>query len=611
MAKKPSNAAAMTRPFIDQLVTNLKTPDGKPKDVVLGPKTLIVGPNGSGKSAIQQSLQLALVGSADDLVGRVGVKDNGLLMSMVSAERLSIHAQATDGSRYTFTAKDGGRPTHDSDGEAFLPLQQVREVLEGSPATARKAFLGWAATDVTMGDVLEMVPGIYRNKFEDISGAVGRKMAPVDALLATLEYVGKRQRETAKEASGAEALLLTMTDDLDPCPTEEDINAAKWQMDLVAKRLSAVQEAKRREGLLLHKLQDLGQKLKAPMLAPALQPNTFERKFYESMAYAASFAVEKGVESCPLCSSAVGKAHIEMCGQFYQQQAQSMVVLAPAPSVDRERIKVQLDEVMSELETLKELVAMDAEVLEAQAQAAQETYLRLRNLADRWAGLKKARDTAAEMARESTTYKEMKGELEHLVSELLKRVASAFIARVQHYLPTNWTFGMQFTENEKEVFRLGLMVGKKLRAALSGAEWATLTCAIAMAISTSDSTKPVLVMPEDRGWDANTLTHVLSAWGHFDGQVVIGTPTKPKKVPAGWTVIDLGESTAAAAEAAEEAAMTPSIVEAAKPTFKVFVPSPTMGAMLKALGYTDAQIAQMTRESASQIITNGTPAQEE
>jgi len=600
-------APASTYPYVERLTTNLKTPDGKPKNVELGPKTLIVGPNGSGKSAIQQSLQLALVGSADDLVGRTGVKDSGLLMSMVSAERLSIHARTSTGDDYVFTAKDGGRPAHDTGAPAMLPLQQVRDVLEGSPATARKAFLAWAATDVTMGDVLEMVPGVYRSKFEDISAAVGRKMAPVDALLATLEYVGKRQREASKEAAGAESLLTSLTDDLDACPTEEDINGAKWQMTLLGNRLSAVQDARRREEALLIKARNLGEKLKTPAPPATPQPNPFERKFYESMAYAASFAVERGVDSCPLCSSPVGKAHVEMCGAFYQQQAAAMMT-PPVPSllsIEISAIETQLNEVFAELETLKELVAMDAEALEAQAQAAQEEYLRLRNLADRWASLKKARDTAAEMARESTTYKDMKGSLEDIVAELLKRVATAFIARVQHYLPSNWTFGMQFTENEKEVFRLGLMTGKKLRAALSGAEWATVTCAIAMAISrAAHAHQPVLVMPEDRGWDANTLTHVLSAWGKFEGQVVIGTPTKPKKVPAGWTVIELG------ATDAEPVEVEPSIVEAAKPSFKVFVPSPTMGAMLKALGYTDGAIAQMTRESASQIIANGVAAQE-
>lgn len=599
MAKK--TASASTYPYVERITTNLKTPDGKPRPFDLASKTLIVGPNGSGKSAIQQSLQLALVGSADDLVGRDGVKDNGLLMSMVSADRLSIHAKLSNGEDYIFTAKDGGRPAHDTGTPAMLPLQEVREVLEGSPATARKAFLAWAAADVTAGDIEEMVPAVYAAKFSDINRSVGRGKSPVDALLVTLEYVGKRQRDATKEASGAEALLASLTSDLDACPTEDDINGAKWQMDLLAKRTAAVQEACRREEALLLKARELGEKLKTPALPPAPQPNAFERKFYESMAYAASFAVERGVESCPLCSSAVGKAHISMCGAFYQQQAQNMVVLAPAPSVDRERIQAQLEEVMRELETLKELVAMDAAALQAQAQSAQEEYLRQRNLADRWSSLKKARDTASEMAMESETYKGMKKELEGVVAGLLKRVADTFVARVQSYLPSDWKFGLQLTDGDKEVFRLGLMTGKKLRAALSGAEWATVTCALAMTISAGAGVnQPVLVMPEDRGWDASTLTKVLNSWSSFDGQVVIGTTTKPKKVPAGWTVIELGKAEA-------EAEVVPAVVVPAppSPTMKLFVPSPSMRAMLQALGYTDGQISKLDREKAAHIIANG------
>jgi hypothetical protein len=44
------------------------------------------------------------------------------------------------------------------------------------------------------------------------------------------------------------------------------------------------------------------------------------------------------------------------------------------------------------------------------------------------------------------------------------------------------------------------------------------------------------------------------------------------------------------------------------PTFKVYVPSPAMSAMLKALGYTDAMIASLTQEQASNIVANGVVA---
>lgn len=591
------------RPYVEHLTTNLKAQNGKPRALQLGPKTIIVGPNGSGKSAIQQALQLALIGSADDIVGRLNVKDSGMLMSMVSAERLSAHAKLNNGEDYVFIAKESGKPTHDISAPAVLPLQQVREVLEGSPATARKAFLGWAAGSVTSGDVEEMVPAIYQAKYKDISGAVGRSKPPVDALLATLEYVGKRQRDASKEANGAEALLTTLTDDLDPCPTEEDINAAKWHADLRANRAAGVREAQRGQEALLQKITGIREKLKS---ATAPVTNAFEQKFYSSMAYAASFAVERGVESCPLCSSAVGKAHIEMCGQFYQQQA-SAGAAPSAPPVDRAALQAQLDSLAEDLAQIEESASMNLADAEDEATQARDNYLALRGLADRWASLKKARDTAAEMSRESETYKGMKKELEGIVAALLRRVSEAFVARVQAYLPAGWLFGMQLVDGDKDVFRVGLLSGGKVRAALSGAEWATVTCALAMTIAAgTPAEQPVLVMPEDRGWDTQTLSKVLAAWSGFDGQVVIGTPTKPKKIPVGWTIIETGKS-----EEDEPEAVTPSIVDAVKPTMSVFVPSVSMSAMLKALGYTDAGISKMTRESAALIIANGVAAGKE
>jgi hypothetical protein len=162
---------------------------------------------------------------------------------------------------------------------------------------------------------------------------------------------------------------------------------------------------------------------------------------------------------------------------------------------------------------------------------------------------------------------------------------------------------MLLEDNGKETFRLGLWSGKKLRSALSGAEWAAVTCALAMTIAADvPADRPVLVMPEDRGWDAATLGKVLTAWSKFEGQVVIGTPTKPKKVPAEWTVIELGG--AVEEEPVVEAVeVVPQIVNAT--TFSVYNPSPTMRAMLLALGYTEQQIAGLDAARAAHIVSSG------
>lgn len=602
MARKTSTS--QQRPFVAHLTSNLKTADGRPRNVTLGSKTLIVGPNGSGKSSIQQSLQLALLGSADDLVGRDEVRDNSLLMSMVSAERLAIHAKLSSGEDYTFIAKDSGKPSHDAGVEAKLPLHEIREVLAGSAATARKALLGWAAKTVTSGDVAEAVPAIYKAKYQDISASVGRGKSPVDALLATLEYVGKRQRDAAKEASGAEALLTGMAHDIEAAPTEDDINEAQRAYADAQRKLITVRGVHQHQSRVLGQIQGIRTQLAKVDPPSAPQVSDTDRRFYEGMATAGGIAVEKGLTSCPLCSSSVGAAHLKACADFYATEVKAMSIPDYGPRVNRPFLQGQLDLFANELAGIDaDMLALDPAELEAASNAAQENYLNLRNTSDRWSNLAKARDTVAEMTVESETYKGMKKELEGVVVSLLKRVSDAFVARVQSFLPKGWTFGMQLEDGGKEVCRLGLMQGKRLRSALSGAEWATVTCALAMAVSADvPADRPVLVMPEDRGWDATTLGKVLATWTDFDGQVVIGTPTKPRKVPAGWTVIELGQTEEE--PVVEEPA--PSIVEAA--SFKVYIPSPAMGAMLKALGYTDATIATLDAAKASHIVANGIAA---
>ena len=73
-----------TRPYVENVYSNLKSPrdEGEPWSLDLGPKTLLYGSNTSHKSAVIQSVELALSGSADDVVGRSVVTDASLLLTL-------------------------------------------------------------------------------------------------------------------------------------------------------------------------------------------------------------------------------------------------------------------------------------------------------------------------------------------------------------------------------------------------------------------------------------------------------------------------------------------------------------------------------------------------
>jgi hypothetical protein len=73
-----------------------------------------------------------------------------------------------------------------------------------------------------------------------------------------------------------------------------------------------------------------------------------------------------------------------------------------------------------------------------------------------------------------------------------------------------------------------------LRSALSGAEWAMVTCAIASAVV---GDVPSIIVPEERAFDPVTLSAALHAFSRFDGQVIVTSPIDPAEIPSGWTVI--------------------------------------------------------------------------
>ena len=78
--------------------------------------------------------------------------------------------------------------------------------------------------------------------------------------------------------------------------------------------------------------------------------------------------------------------------------------------------------------------------------------------------------------------------------------------------------------------------------------------------------------------------------------MVIGTTTKPKKVPAGWVLIELGKT----AEEVETPTETEVMVEVIQQPL-----SPMMRQMLMALGYPDAMLGAVTPEQALDIVNSG------
>jgi hypothetical protein len=84
-----------------------------------------------------------------------------------------------------------------------------------------------------------------------------------------------------------------------------------------------------------------------------------------------------------------------------------------------------------------------------------------------------------------------------------------------------------------------------LHGALSGAEWARVTAALALT-TCPESPVPAVICPEERAFDSQTLAEVLEAFsigvtgmGEEAPQIIVTSPVRPDPMPTGWTVIAL------------------------------------------------------------------------
>ena len=128
----------MSRPFIETITSNLKSPDGEPWTAHLSQRTLIVGSNASHKSSILQAAELALTGAVDDIIWRSVVRDVALLITMAPGKVLESKITLSSGAIHQFRVEAGKRPPGPNFNNGVLPIRQVREAVAGSPSSARK-----------------------------------------------------------------------------------------------------------------------------------------------------------------------------------------------------------------------------------------------------------------------------------------------------------------------------------------------------------------------------------------------------------------------------------------------------------------------------------------
>jgi hypothetical protein len=176
----------------------------------------------------------------------------------------------------------------------------------------------------------------------------------------------------------------------------------------------------------------------------------------------------------------------------------------------------------------------------AALRAAEEQVRALEGARAAWQNVRAAKLRARDLSARQRLYSDLHDAIEDAIGGVLERARRAFVAKVQSYLPAEDAFDLVLSANGKDVCQFGFVRDGNLHTALSGAEWARLTLALAAAVSSGDAADLAVLTPEDRAFDADTLAAVLRGLGNAPGQVILCSPVAPAgKTPKGWAVIDL------------------------------------------------------------------------
>lgn len=546
----------MSRPFVKEVEFNTQG-GGK---FSLGAKTLIIGPNRIGKSSIVRAVELATTGRASDIAGRVTMALDAELWSLAPGgdplDTITAKAIYSDGKEALWSLARGKKAKRTGPC-AILPLRDVRAAILGSEETARKFFLSNIG-GISWEDVMSEIPEEFHKPLERYRHPDGGA-----ALLVALEATKKRARELRAEAKFARETAASLSQGLPPPPTPAAIEAATAgaaraaatanaavarghvaRLDAEALVASArVEKAALRVKLAMEAAAQLAHERGAS--GASLPP------IIEQAIAVAEHLAHSGATSCAVCGSQV------MAGTFKTRVDRARAKIADALAIEKKRSAIEAERREAEFEhgsAVRDFERINADrarwrasIPPDDASEVSETPLEnLLRLSEKWEAVKSGEGKAVTLDAEAAQVDQLSILCRTALDRLLGRSSRDFEKRVQAFLPSSWHFGIDLLDGDREVLRVGLRPAEDsaVRMALSGAEWATVTAAIASALVTTQSNvqagEPVIIIPEDRDFDPSTLAQVMMSLAAFDGQVILTGTKRPDVMIDGWTIIDLG-----------------------------------------------------------------------
>lgn len=483
------------------------------------------------------------------------------------------------------------------DPKTVLPLWTLREGILGAPGTARRFFLSHAVREVQRSDILARLPGSLHELYVRAVEASGIQASQpeINKLLAAAEIAGKRAGEGTRGANAAKKAVAEAGQGLPPPPTaQEEADAVAAVASARAALEGAVagyQQQSRRADVFArlseqqHKAIDVANRLqqaqqhlqyieaevaKLPSVAEARAAVPVLSTLVKASINAALTHAEAGAETCGVCGGCapdwasrakLAQAELDRHAAATKTATDYLVWVEGAHAKADEYLtgaRFDVDRASSELAALTPMIQQLESMLAAEAQAAEQPLTienartalaaaedRQRQLDQAkaaWESTRKMRDGAVAAEAEGNKWSQLADACNEVIRDLLDAGVAAFNARVQAFLPSGDRFDLRLRDGGREVCQFGLRRGDALYTALSGAEWARVTAALAAVCSSNREDRLAVVCPEERAFDPKTLSEVMRALTSIPMQVVLESPVRPALVPQGWTVVEVEET---------------------------------------------------------------------
>jgi hypothetical protein len=555
------------RPIVERVESSIK---GGVK-AELGQKTLILGANGIGKSAIVNAVELAGTGKASDVAGRsVLAKDADLFMlAPPGSDHVSARAHLSEGTGMAAWELRKGHRAKRTGPEISFPLREVEEALLGNAETARKWVLQHG-TPFAWADVTFMVPVSLHPKLSSL----GRGPDPAASLTTALE----KARTEVRTCNATAKTLRSLSSPSQPPPNPQEISALEaivtaWQArgnssGASSSALQVLKSALETRQAQVSSLQGRVNQLEAELAAlPKPQGNV---DVLRSAIVVVETIAGGHFARCPICEGKVDLESMKKKAVSGKAKVKELVEQAERWNRTVKAREATLAELQGARREFERLTTEHARAQKAESskrsdrpvpaisqEDARNRLHSLMSLRAGWEASQRGEERALEAERDGAEWSQLADALSKALGVLVERARDGFVRKVQRYLPNSDLFGVELLDGEREILRVGLLREGKdgsrvLHAALSGAEWARVTAALALAVA--PTVGACIVCPEERAFDPDTLTSVLEAFGGAlddimrggDGpQVIVTSPNPPRTVPHGWTVVQLGAAVAA------------------------------------------------------------------